>query len=404
MEGSNVRAHQRTGTLHFGHKPGKDAGEWSPWCLPMRGGDSIVLTCNPRLCGALLGQLNMSLDLSNVDFGSSAPPLHVGLVLLGPEGQVNDATPVACELLGASDPDDLRSRWTAIHEQLAPFLRGHADVAQRIDLSFELGGHTRRVRCEVHPAPKADSTGYRLIVRRSSEGATALESALLLASQYQILASLYATAAHDFRNSLNSMTLSLELLNRTIERGAGGGEGGQPERYVQSIRQELGILTRSVGDVLDESRFDQAPTRCRLAEVLESVGSLLRARAERQRVTIRLDASDSTIEVVGRPGELRLAILNLASNALEAMPQGGDLALSLTTDSAVAVLAVSDSGPGIPEDLRHLIWDLSFSTKGQGLGLGLYVVKSVAHAHGGTVTLDPTDSGARFAIRLPLRQ
>jgi signal transduction histidine kinase len=98
-------------------------------------------------------------------------------------------------------------------------------------------------------------------------------------------------------------------------------------------------------------------------------------------------------------------MLNLASNALEAMPRGGDLALSLTRDGAVAVLAVSDSGPGIPEELRHLIWDLSFSTKGrQGLGLGLYVVRSVAHAHGGTVTLDPTDSGARFAIRLPFRQ
>lgn len=235
--------------------------------------------------------------------------------------------------------------------------------------------------------------------------ATTLESALLLASQYQILASLYATASHDFRNSLNAMTLSLELLNRTVELGAGGEQGGQLQRrYLQSIRQELGALTASVGGVLDESRFDQAPTRCRLADVLESVVSLLRARAERQRVMMRLDASDHTIEVVGRPGELRLAMLNLASNALEAMPRGGDLALTLTTDGALAVLAVSDSGPGIPEELRHMIWDLSFSTKSEGLGLGLYVVRSVAHAHGGTATLDSTDSGARFAIRLPFRQ
>jgi signal transduction histidine kinase len=235
--------------------------------------------------------------------------------------------------------------------------------------------------------------------------ATTLESALLLASQYQILASLHATASHDFRNSLNAMTLSLELLNRTVELGAGGEQGGQLQRrYLQSIRQELDALTVSVGGMLDESRFDQAPTRCRLADILESVVSLLRARAERQRVMMRLDASDHTIEVVGRPGELRLAMLNLASNALEAMPRGGDLALTLTTDGALAVLAVSDSGPGIPEELRHLIWDLSFSTKSQGLGLGLYVVRSVAHAHGGTATLDPTDSGARFAIRLPFRQ
>ena len=348
----------------------------------------------------------MSLDLSHVASGlGRATPPHEGLVLLGPEGQVHDATPVACELLGASDPEDLRSRWNAIHAQLAPLLRGYADVAQSIDLSLEQGGHTRRVRCEVQATEKVDSAGYRLVVRRSAEGSATLESALLLASQYQILASLYATAAHDFRNSLNSMTLSLELLNRTVELGAGGEQGGHLQRrYLQSIRQELGALTVSVGGVLDESRFDQAPTRCRLADILESVVSLLRARAERQRVMMRVDASDNTIEVVGRPGELRLAMLNLASNALEAMPRGGDLALTLTTDGAIAVLAVSDSGPGIPEELRHLIWDLSFSTKGQGLGLGLYVVRSVAHAHGGTATLEPTDSGARFAIRLPFRQ
>lgn len=349
----------------------------------------------------------MSLDLSHLALGlGRAVPLHEGLVLLGPEGQVHDATPVACELLGASDPDDLRSRWNAIRTQLAPLLSGFADAAQSIDLSLEQGGHTRRVRCEVQATEKVDPAGYRLIVRRSTEESATLENALLLASQYQILASLYATAAHDFRNSLNSMTLSLELLNRTIESGAGGDESGQlARRYLQSVRRELSALTVSVGGVLDESRFDQAPTRCRLAEILESVVSLLRARAERQRVTMRLDTSrDSAIDVAGRPGELRLAMLNLASNALEAMPCGGELALTLATDGPIAVLSVADSGPGVPEELHHLIWDLSFSTKDQGLGLGLYVVRSVARAHGGTVTLDPTDSGARFSIRLPFRQ
>jgi signal transduction histidine kinase len=240
-------------------------------------------------------------------------------------------------------------------------------------------------------------------LRGSAESATTLERALLLASQYQILASLYVTASHDFRNSLNSMTLSLELLHRSIE-GAGGEHGTSQRRYVQSIRQELGALALSVGDVLDKGCFDQAPARCRLASVLESVLSLLRARAQRQRVTMRLDASNHMIEVVGRPGELRLAVLNLASNGLEAMPNGGDLALSLTTEGAFAVLTVADSGPGVPDDLRDVIWDLSFSTKGQGLGLGLYVVRSVAHAHGGTATLDPTGAGARFAVRLPLRR
>jgi signal transduction histidine kinase len=350
----------------------------------------------------------MSLDLSHARNTSMpyAAPLHVGLVLLGPEGQVSDATPVACEILGAANPDDLRSRWDPIHDQLAPLLRGFAGVARSVDLSFEREGHTRRVRCEVHGVPEVASAGYRLLVRRSSEGATALESALLLASQYRILASLHATAAHDFRNSLNAMTLTLDLLHRTTEPSASGqADTTLQQRYVQSIRQELQALTLSVGDVLEESRFDQAaPARCHLAAVLESVLALLRARAERQRVTLRLDASDNTIEVVGCSGDLRLAVLNLASNGLEAMPRGGELALSLTTEGAVAVLTVSDTGPGIAEDLRPFVWDLSFSTRGQGPGVGLHVVKNVVHAHGGTVNFDSADSGTQFTIRLPLHR
>jgi signal transduction histidine kinase len=275
-----------------------------------------------------------------------------------------------------------------------------------VDLSFEREGHTRRVRCEVHGVPEVPSAGYRLLVRRSSEGATALESALLLASQYQILASLHATAAHDLRNSVNAMTLTLEVLHRTTEPRAGEQvDIDLQRRHIQSIRRELQALTQSVGGVLEESRFDQAaPARCHLGTLLESVLALLRARAERQRVTLRLDAVDHTIQVVGRPGELRLAVLNLASNGLEAMPRGGELALSVTTEGAVAVVTVADTGPGIAEDLRPFVWDLSFSTKGQGPGVGLHVVRNVVQAHGGTVNFESTDSGTRFTMRLPLHR
>jgi signal transduction histidine kinase len=349
----------------------------------------------------------MSLDLSQARNPSMyVASLHVGFVFLGPEGQVSDATPVACEILGAANPDDLRSRWDTIHDQLAPLLRGVAGVGRSLDLSLEREGHTRRVRCEVHGVPEVPSAGYRSLVRRSSEGATALESALLLASQYQILSSLHATAAHDFRNSLNSITLTLELLQRTTEADAGTQvDTALQRRHVQSIRRELQALTQSVGGVLEESRFDQAAsTRCHLGTLLESVLALLQARAERQHVTLRLDASDHTTQVVGRPGELRLAVLNLASNGLEAMPRGGELALSLTTEGAVAVLTVSDTGRGIAEELRPFIWDLSFSTKGEGPGVGLHVVKHVVQAHGGTVNFDSTDAGTRFTIRLPLHR
>ncbi len=329
--------------------------------------------------------------------------LHVGFVLLGSDGEVDDATSTACELFGASAPDDLKARWTVIQEKLAPSLRENTDTPQIVDIAFELDGQSRRVQCEVHPLTEDDCVGHLLLVQ-SSERVAAVERALQLASRYQTLASLHLTTAHDFKGSLNAVTLNVELLGRTLEPGAARENDREVQRHcLQAIRQELGILALSVGSVLDESRLDQTqPSRCHLAPVLESVLMLLRAKAERQRVTMRLGVSDPTIEVMGVASEMRQAVLNLANNSLEAMPQGGELTIELKADGPMAVLMVSDTGPGVSGDLRHKIWDLYFSTKTQGHGIGLHVVRSVARAHGGTVTLDRTESGARFTIRLPL--
>lgn len=352
-----------------------------------------------------LGNVGVSIDRHQIARWAStfSALLHVGFVLLGSDGQVDDATPAACELFGAGDPDDLRARWSAVHERLAPSLRETVEAPQFVDISFELDGQNRRVRCEVHALTEDDCVGHLLLVQ-ASERVVALERALHLASRYQTLASLYMTTAHDFKGSLNAMTLNIELLGRTLEPGASRANDADVQRQcLQAIRQELGVLTLSVGSVLDESRLEEAqPSRCRMAAVLESVLSLLRARAERQRVTTRLEISDHTIEVMGRASEIRQVVLNLANNALEAMPQGGGLTLELKADGTFAVVTVSDTGPGVRRDLRHRIWELYFSTKSQGHGIGLHVVRSVVHAHGGTVVLDRSDSGARFTIRLPL--
>ncbi len=352
-----------------------------------------------------MGHLGMSAERNQIARRANAcsAMLHVGFVLLGTDGQLDGATPTACALLGAADAEDLRARWSAIHATLAPLLCDTADAARIVEISVELEGHSRRVRCEVHALAHGDCVRHLLLVQ-ASERATAMESTLDAASRYQTLAALHATTAHDFNGSLNAMMLNVELLSRTLEPGASRTNDADVQRHcLHAIRQELGRLALSVGSVLDESRVDEVqPSRTRLAAILESVVSLLRAKAERQRVVIRVEGSDHAIEVVGHERDLRQAILNLAHNALEAMPQGGELALGLSADGPVAVVTVVDTGAGIRDDLRHEMWDLYFSTKSHGLGIGLHVVKAVVHAHGGSVVLDASDSGARFAIRLPL--
>jgi signal transduction histidine kinase len=141
--------------------------------------------------------------------------------------------------------------------------------------------------------------------------------------------------------------------------------------------------------------------RVDLGALLESVAVLLNAHAKRQGVTITRVPANAWVEVTGHADSLQQVILNLATNALEAMRDGGALRLELATDGEEAVLTVSDTGTGIPSELQQRIWDLSFSTKPLGRGIGLHVAKQVVLAHGGRVDLSSSTEGARFVVRLP---
>jgi len=101
--------------------------------------------------------------------------------------------------------------------------------------------------------------------------------------------------------------------------------------------------------------------------------------------------------------QVKQAMLNIAINALEVMPDGGKLGLALENDASIARLRVSDTGPGIPSDLADRIFDMHFTTKQSGTGIGLYVARSMFEAQGGTVqTASTGPAGTTFLLTLPL--
>ena len=137
------------------------------------------------------------------------------------------------------------------------------------------------------------------------------------------------------------------------------------------------------------------------AEAVESLASRFRNAG------LHLEQNLPPTFLVGDPHRLRQVVTNLLTNAVKFTPTGGQVSLRVLRDGGDAVLEVTDTGPGIPEEERPLVWDRFYRGKGgraaAGSGIGLAVVKELASAHGGTVNLDGgPHGGARFTVRVPL--
>jgi signal transduction histidine kinase len=234
----------------------------------------------------------------------------------------------------------------------------------------------------------------------------ALRTDLLHASQLRGLAHFFSTITHDLKGPLNTMAINLELLNQSVERPDQDVERTRERqrRYVTALRQEISRLDRCLETFLGHVRpVPDTRERFDLRESLQGVETLAGPKARLQHVTLQIDVPDRPVLCAGFPGRLKQALVNVAVNALEVMPSGGELAICLHVEGARAILSISDRGPGIPEDLLGRIGTLHFTTKDNSTGIGLYTARSVVESHGGTMTVHTeAGQGTCFVIDLPL--
>lgn len=232
---------------------------------------------------------------------------------------------------------------------------------------------------------------------------TASLAVLRLASRAAVRASLESGAVHAFRGSINTLSLGVRVLEETL---VSDGEPSSPDlqrRCIASVRDELKRLQETTGGVLEEGAAEDGgnPRPVRVSDVLDGTAAILQPTCRMRRIVLTAENGDRDTTVLGRPAWLRHAVLNLAVNAIDAMPDGGELRLRSRCERATAVLEVSDTGSGIAPHARDRIWEMYYST-GSGLGIGLPVAAHIAQTHGGAVTLEPSETGALFAIRLPV--
>jgi signal transduction histidine kinase len=137
---------------------------------------------------------------------------------------------------------------------------------------------------------------------------------------------------------------------------------------------------------------------------MKPIFDALAPQLEAQGIDISLDVPPNTTVTADRD-MLRRAVLNLVLNAVDAMPEGGEIAVTSYHGRRGFELEIADSGPGLSDDQLQKAFDPFFTTKSTGTGLGLSIVQRIAEAHGGRVTaLNCPQGGAAFTIELPPRR
>lgn len=212
---------------------------------------------------------------------------------------------------------------------------------------------------------------------------------------------LAAEIAHEIRNPLTV----LKLLHGGL--GLDFPEGDPRRTDMRVIAEKLDQLEAIVTRVLS---FGQSPglhTRVALDEIVEDTLVLMRLKLGQSKITARFEPPSAPLVVDAHKGQLHQALLNLLLNAMQAMPDGGEIVIRAApgqrSGHQVAVLDISDTGGGVPESIRTRIFDSFLSGRPGGTGLGLAIVKRVVQSHHGDIELlSSGEAGTTFRITLPL--
>ncbi len=220
---------------------------------------------------------------------------------------------------------------------------------------------------------------------------------LIQTKKLAAIGTLAAGVAHELNNPLNNIYLSAQVLSKE------SGEGCRPEvkEAVSDILGQTVRVKRIVGDLLEFAR-GREPRRQKvnLDDLIRGVYKTLTVDTVRVRFSLDADPPDAVL--AADPEQMEQVFINLFTNAVEAMPNGGELAVRIRSVDDAMTVSVTDSGKGIPRESQDKVFEPFFTTKDKGTGLGLAIVFNIIRKHYGEVNVASDEGkGTTFTITLP---
>jgi PAS domain S-box-containing protein len=278
---------------------------------------------------------------------------------------------------------------------IAEALRDGQNLRDRV-VSVQSADREYSMLVSVQPlirAPLGQRIGA-LVTLRDAETRGELEAQLDMASRLTALSQLTRGVAHEIKNPLNAITLHLEVLRSRLEEE-------MPE--VGVIAREISRLDRVVKTFLDFNRPVQPHLRpIDLNELARDVAGLVTPEAQSRNIRVDLRTPARPGMMNGDRDLLKQAILNVVMNGVEAMKAGGDLTIETRRCGGRIELMVSDTGPGIPPEVQDKIFNLYFSTKEHGSGIGLAMAFRFVQLHDGRIDFSSeAGRGTTFRFSFP---
>jgi signal transduction histidine kinase len=238
-----------------------------------------------------------------------------------------------------------------------------------------------------------------LLTMRDAESVRKIEDEIELSRRLAAIGRLTSGVAHEVKNPINAIVVHLEVLREKLQE-----MDPDTRRHMDVIGSEIHRLDRVVATLVDFTR----PVDLRLADMdlrslIDEVANLAAPEAQTHGVRLERQLTADPLPVKVDVDLVKQALLNVVLNGVQAMPEGGTLLLTATREDNSAQVDIRDQGPGIPSEIQDKIYNLYFTTKKKGSGIGLAMTYRVMQLHNGSVEFESVEGqGTTFHLRFPL--